>query len=225
MNKKVLTVKTESSLGGLLLLLGTTVILITILFEYRIGWIGVDRRESEVPNFIFETWSQLKLIWGWQLVGFLLLAIAYAILLKNSDNLFKSLLWAILLLFGLMIVIAFGITLGAYYPALQVYESQPVIFDSIRGAVRSLYSIGLLTLPFLGVVYLLEVFGRNGVIERRWGMVGLSIVVAGILLNFIPSLPGQLIGAVVFFIPAFLGYAYWRNNHTHNRKSQNQTDG
>jgi len=210
MNNKIF--KNGSNLAGFILLVGTSIILITILFEYQIGWIGVQRPASEVPSFIFQAWPDLRNIWGWQMVGFALQAVAYLLFLKHTNELWRSLLWSILFLCGLLITIAFGITLGSYYPALQVYESQPVIFDSLRGAVRSLYSAGLLILLFLGIFYLLEVFGKDGVINKRWGIPGLGIVILGIVLSFVPSLPGKLIGAVIFFIPAFLGYAHWRNN-------------
>ncbi len=202
--------KSESNFAGLLLMIGTSVIIVTILFEYQVGWIGVERPASEVPHFIFEAWPALKAIWGWQLAGFSLQVIAFAVLLKNSANRLRSFFWASLLLLGLLIVIAFGLTLGSYYPALKVYHDQPALFDAIRGAVRQLYSTGLLSLPILGILYLIEIFGSNGIINRRWGLSGFVFVLLGILISFIPGLPGKLIGAVIFFIPLFIGYAYWK---------------
>lgn len=198
-------------------MLGGIVILLTILFEYRIGWIGVERPESEVPFFIFESWRHLRVIWGWQLLGFFTQTLAFALLLKNSKKLLKSLLWAILFLCGLLIVIAFGITLGSYQPTLQVYDSQPELFAAFRGAVRALYSNGGVGLfSFLAIAYLLELFGSSGVMNKRMGLIGLSLIVLGVMISFVPGLPGKLIGAVVFFIPVLLGYAYWRPTKTLN---------
>ncbi|MEM1340621.1 MAG: hypothetical protein AAGF96_22890 [Bacteroidota bacterium] len=211
MMQSILRIKRESNLGGLLLMLGALIILITIGFEYRIGWIGVKRPASEVPLFIFQKWDRLQVIWGWQCIGFFLQTIAYVLLLKNSSNSFKSLLWSLLALLGLLIVIAFGITLGSYGPALDVYETQPELFHSFRGAVRSLYSPGLLGLVFLTIIYLIDTFSANGVINRKWGLVGFALVLLGIVLSFVPGLPGKTIGAVIFFVPLFVGYAYWLN--------------
>lgn len=205
------SITNESNLAGFLMVLGGIIILITILFEYRIGWIGVERPESAIPPFIFNAWSQLRLIWGWQVIGFFFIAVAYLLLLKSSVSVIKSLFWAVVLLCTISLIIAFGITLGSYYTALEVYDEQPIIFDALRGAVRSLYSIGLLSLILLIVVHLHETFGRNGTIHRKWGLAGFSIVVIGVVLSFVPGLPGQLIGAVIFFIPVFIGFGYWRN--------------
>lgn len=202
-------IKTESNLAGLILTAGTLIILTSIVFEYRIGWIGVERPPEEVPIFIFKKWEGLQKIWGWQFLGFFLQTIAFVLLLKNSSNRFKSLLWSILTLLGLLIVIAFGITLGSYGPALEVYETQPELFLSLRGAVGSLYRPGLLGLVFLTIIYLIETFGANGLIHRKWGLIGFAFILLGILLSFVPSLPGKTIGAVIFFVPLFVGYAYW----------------
>ena len=208
--KEKFTIKSESNLAGCILMLGAIIILITIFFEHRIGWIGVDRPINEVPNFIYTSWDSLKNIWGWQVIGFFFCAVAYVLLLKHSVHRWKSLLWAILLLCTISIVMAFGITLGSYSPALEIYEEQPELFHALRGAVRSLYAPGLLGLLFLIIIYLIETFSTNGLINRKWGVVGIALVLLGIVLSFVPSLPGQTVGAVIFFVPLFVGYAYWR---------------
>ena len=211
------TVKSESNLAGCILMLGAIIILITIFFEHRIGWIGVERPTEEVPYFIFESWADLKNIWGWQFIGFSFSAVAYALLLKHSVHRWKSLLWAILLLCTISIVIAFGITLGSYSPALEIYEEQPELFHALRGAVRSLYAPGLLGLLFLTIIYIMETLDTNGLIHRKWGLIGLVFILLGIMLSFIPGLPGQTIGAVIFLVPVFVGYAYW--NASNNQSS------
>ena len=205
-------IKTESNLAGLILTVGTLIILTTIVFEYRIAWIGVKRPAGEVPLFIFQKWEGLQKIWGWQCIGFFLQTIAFVLLLKNSSNRFKSMLWAILVLLGLLIVIAFGMTLGSYGPALEVYESQQELFLSLRGAVGSLYRPGLLGLVFLTIIYLIETFSASGLIHRKWGFIGFAFILLGIVLSFVPSLPGKTIGAVIFFATLFVGYAYWINS-------------
>ncbi len=202
-------IKSESNIAGLLLMLGGIIILISIFFEHRIGWIGVDRPTNEVPNFIYKSWDSLKNIWGWQVIGFFLSAVAYVLLIKHATHIWKSFLWTILLLCTISIIIAFGITLGSYSPALEIYEEQPELFHALRGAVRSLYTPGLLGLLFLTIIYIMETFDTNGRINRKWGLIGLAFILLGILLSFVPSLPGKTIGAIIFFVPVFVGFAYW----------------
>ena len=43
MMKPKFHIETESNLAGLILTAGTLIILTTIIFEYRIGWIGAER--------------------------------------------------------------------------------------------------------------------------------------------------------------------------------------
>ena len=208
--KTKLSIKSESNLAGFILMLSAILILITIFFEHRIGWIGVKRPPEEVPYFILDSWGDLKTIWGWQVIGFSLSAVSYILFLKHTTHIWKSLLWAILVLCTISIVIAFGTTLGSYGPALEVYKTQPELFHSVRGAVRSLYSPGLMGLVFLTIIYLMETFSANGSINRKWGLIGFSVILLGIVLSFFPSLPGKTIGAVIFFVPLFVGYAYWK---------------
>ena len=40
---------------------------------------------------------------------------------------------------SLLILVAFGLTLGTYYPALEVYDCKPEIFDTIKGGIGYLY--------------------------------------------------------------------------------------
>ena len=124
-----LHLKNETNLAGFILFLGTFCILITIGFEYTIGWIGVKRSANEIPLFIYGVWDDLKHIWAWQIFGFSLQCIAYILFLKNATQAFKSLLWATLMVLSLFIIIGFGICLGGYYPALEVYEQQPHLFQ------------------------------------------------------------------------------------------------
>jgi uncharacterized membrane protein YhhN len=205
-----LHLKNETNLAGFILFLGTLCILITIGFEYTIGWIGVERSANEIPLFIYRVWDDLKHIWAWQIFGFSLQCIAYILLLKNATQAFKSLLWAILIVLSIFIIIGFGICLGSYYPALEVYEQQPQLFETIRGGVRFLYGQGgLLSFLILALIFLLELFSSKGVISKKWGIPALLLIATGVLLSLVPSLPEKVIGASIFFIPLSIGFAYW----------------
>ena len=205
-----LHLKNETNLAGFILFLGTFCILITIGFEYTIGWIGVKRSANEIPLFIYTAWDDLKHIWAWQIFGFSLQCIAYILFLKNATQAFKSLLWATLMVLSLFIIIGFGICLGGYYPALEVYEQQPHLFEAIGGAVRFLYGRGgLLSFLILALLFFIELFASKGVIPKKWGIPALFVIVIGILLSLVPSLPEKVIGASIFFIPLSIGFAYW----------------
>ncbi len=205
-----LHLKNETNLAGFILFLGTFCILITIGFEYTIGWIGVKRSANEIPLFIYGVWDDLKHIWAWQIFGFSLQCIAYILFLKNATQAFKSLLWATLMVLSLFIIFGFGICLGGYYPALEVYEQQPHLFEAIGGAVRFLYGRGgLLSFLILALLFFIELFASKGVIPKKWGIPALFVIVIGILLSLVPSLPEKVIGASIFFIPLSIGFAYW----------------
>lgn len=60
---------TEDRLGGLILFLGAGIVLITIFFEYKMGWIGIQRPESGIPKFMLENWADLEFIWAWEMLG------------------------------------------------------------------------------------------------------------------------------------------------------------
>ncbi len=201
----------ETNIAGLLLFIGTITILITIYFEYQMGWIGARRPQEEVPAFLFDRWGTLKLIWGWQTVGHALLTVAYLLLLKSSKGI-KSLIWAFLTLSGILLVVSLGIALGSYYPALKVYGERPELFSSLRGAISILYQAGQFGSLLLLVIFLLELFGKNGVIARPLGLTVLGIVFSAISIASIASLPIKVWGASWFLLPAVLGYGYWRNS-------------
>ena len=199
-----------SKLGGFLLLLGGATILITIYFEYRIGWIGTRRPQEEVPLFIYKNWRDLELIWGWQTFSHALFTMAYLLLLKSSEGI-KSLIWAVLFLCGLLDFIAMGITLGSYYPALEVYREQPELFQTLAGAIKILYRTGQYGSVALLLVFCLEVFGKDGVLTRSLGWSILGIVIVPIAVGAIINFPIKVIGALWFLLPMVLGYSYWKN--------------
>lgn len=202
--------KNETKLGGLSLALGALTILITIFFEYQIQWIGVERPAEEIPGFIFQNWYSFKLIWGWQALGQALLALGYLLLFKNAQG-YKALLWGSLFICGLIVVVAFLMTLGGYFPALEVYDESPAIFLAVRGAVRAMYSTLMISLALLVVAFFLELFGKEGVIERILGFANIGLIVLALGIGFLVGLSPKVTGATVFLVPLVLGYAHVKN--------------
>ena len=200
----------EFKLGGLFLILGSILLLGSIFFEYHISWIGIERTENEVPKFIYENWQDLKLIWRWQMLAHFVLLIAYFLLLKDATAIMRT-LWSVLLVCSLMMLIAFGFTLGSYYPALEVYNSQPEIFETISGGIGWLYQFGRMGLLIFFLVFLLELFGKNGKVSRGTGILILCLVVLSIVLGFSTGISVKVTGAAFFLLPMTLGYYYFRN--------------
>ena len=150
------------------------------------------------------------MIWGFQCISHILFTLSYILLLKNSSGIF-SLLWAFMVLCGVVLVISMGMTLGSYYPALEIYSDQPGIFNSVRGAIKTLYFTSRSGSLLIVVIYALEVFGKNGVVAKRTGILVFGIVALCILIGVLTMIPVKVIGAIGFIIPLSLGYGYFRN--------------
>jgi phosphatidylglycerophosphatase A len=199
----------EKKAGGIMLIAGSIIILITIFFEHQLGWIGVKRTKEEITDFIFSNWSRLSLIWSWQTIGHSMFFFSYLLLFKKSNGLI-SLIWSLLILFSLLVVVSMCMTLGSYYPALSVYDQQPMVFDSIAGAIRTLYNSGQFGSVILVIVFLIESFRKDGAIRKQTGLILLVLVIATILIGSLIGIPTKIVGAVWFLLPIFLGYAYWK---------------
>jgi len=201
----------SSQIGGILLALAPLIILITIVFEYQIEWIGVERAPEAVPGFMYDNWSALGQIWGWQMFGYFLFSLAFLQLLKTATE-WMRLAWSALLLCALMIFVAFGLTLGAYPPALDVLGTHPALFSAIRGAVRALYLPGQMGIFLLFIpLFLFETFGKQGVIKRSWGIGTGAIIVLAILSGLGVGIPIKVTGASLFLLPLVVGISYWQN--------------
>jgi hypothetical protein len=197
----------ENELGGFLLVLGSIVILASIFFEYKIGWIGTERAENLVPTFMLHNWTDLKNIWGCQMLGHFILLLAYFLLIKSASPIMRT-FWSILIVCGIMTVIAFGLTLGSYYPSLLVKDSQPELFQTIRGGIGTLYKMGRSGILLFVFVFLIETFGKNGKIKKTSGTSILTIVLIALLSVPIFGLSMKLAGATWFIFPLTIGYYY-----------------
>ena len=200
----------ETKIGGLTLVIGTLVVLITIFFEYKIGWIGTERAVEMVPQFMFESWGMLGSIWAWQAVGYTLLTVAYILLLKHSHGI-SSLIWAFLIVCGVLLVVSMWLAVGSYYPALEVLEEQPALFETIRGAIRNMYMFGKFGSASLSFIFILETFTEDGVIRKKTGIVMLGFVMGVMLVGALMRMPMNIVGITWFLFPLILGYSYWKN--------------
>ena len=201
----------ENRLGALLLIAGALITIVTILFEYKIGWIGVDRASINMPQFLLENWNGMSSIWSWQAFGYFISTLAYIIFLKNSKRIL-SLFWSVLGLCSFLQIVAMCLALGSYQPALEVYSSNPELFNTLGGGIRTLYSTAQLGGLFLTVVFIIETFKKKGVVHKWTGITILALVLIAITIGVATTLPIKLTGASSFLIPIVLGLGYWNKN-------------
>ncbi|MEM8684385.1 MAG: hypothetical protein AAGF72_13190 [Pseudomonadota bacterium] len=194
-----------TSIAGVLMLVGAALVLITIGFEYRIGWIGVPRDTAGVTDFVAANWVDLKRIWTWQALGHTCFTVAYLLRVMDSEGT-EAALWALLMICGLVVIIAFGLTLGGTGPALRVVTTEPWVYETLRGLIRGLYSPGgFVGMAAFTVMFTYHTVAKLGIVGRRRGGITLGIVVAAILLGATTSLDIKVTGALWFLLPAVMG--------------------
>ncbi|GHD32075.1 hypothetical protein [Parahalioglobus pacificus] len=200
----------HSDVAGALLIAGGLTILTTIAFEYQVGWIGVARTREETINFVLSEWSTLKKIWSFQMLGHGFLALACLIQLREAPP-HQALIWGALSLLTLMVIIAFGLTVGGYGPALEANSAQPAVFETLRGAVRGLYSPGMYggMALFTSLFVLLSV-RKFGIVGRLRGATTLGAVAICLLIGITTPLTAKVAGASWFLLPVVLGYSLLR---------------
>ncbi len=211
----------ENQTGGLLLGLGAFIILVSIFFEYEVGWIGVEREASAIPDFYSSNWDSLKSIWGWQLFGYILWVVAYLQFIKRAQ-VFLRVIWSFLLVLGVMATAAYALTLGGYPPALEVREDYPELLATIRGGFGNLFKLGMSGVILFIIIFLKETFSASGKINKSLGIATLLIITVGILVGVFTSIDIKVSGASWFFLPLVLGFSYLRNGGlTTNQKQSN----
>ena len=200
----------ENRIGGLFLIVGTLVLLTTIYFEYRIGWIGNSRTDNETIEFLISNWENLKNIWAWQMCSHFIFIVGYLQLLKTA-NLVMRILWSILVVCSLLVVVAFGLTLGSYYPALEVYNSEPVIFETINGGIGYLYQFGRYGLLVFALAFLVETLSKHGKIPKIFGSSLFIFIILVLIIGYSLGVSMKLIGVAFFLLPLAIGYFYFKN--------------
>lgn len=195
----------ETKIGGLLLILGTLLFLVTVFFEFNIGWIGLFGGPEDPYGFIAEHWPSMKVIWSWQMVGGILTLLSFFLFYKKAGGI-KSAIWASLMIRELLSTAAFMFMLGSYGPALEVLDTSPELFGAIRGGVSSLYQ-NIMIGPFLFIViFCWESFSAKGIIKKKWGLTALMLVVIVLMFGLIFGISLKIAGLSYFLLPIVLGY-------------------
>jgi hypothetical protein len=207
----------EMRTGGAVLFMGAALFLITIAFELIVGWppSGDEATAADTPTFIHQHWSSLRWIWGAQMLAVFLIALSALLLLQSRHLAARcpptSLIWSTVAVAGMILTVAFGLTLGSYPPAVRAVEENPEIFTTVRGGVRFLLASSG-TVAVLGhiILFTREGMADRGLVPRSW-ILGMAVaLVLAIMTAALGLLRPQTASAVVFFVPALLGLALWR---------------
>jgi hypothetical protein len=200
----------RSKFAGALLMAGGLTILTTIVFEYQVGWIGVLRTPAETIDFVISEWSTLSTIWSFQMLGHGFLALACLVQLREAPS-YHAPVWGALSLLTLLVIVAFGLTVGGYGPALEVHSTQPAVFETLRGAIRGLYSPGLYGgLALFTFLFVLLSVRRRGIVGRLRGGATLGVFAICLLIGVTTPLTVKVAGASWFLLPVVLGYSLVR---------------
>ena len=212
--------------SGLLLSVGILALLVSIvLYIFVLGTPEGTGLDGEITNQDFAqhitTYEVLtRSIWFNEMVSSLLIAIA-AFTLRGRTAHRKSawpmaLLWTAVGVGATIQVAGYGLTLGSYWHATAVVETDPALFDSLRGASSMIFGVG--TLGVMGGLALLlfgEARSSAPVIYAPIGYIGgfVGIIGLGYPISFITGVDAFLITAPLAFlffpIVVYLGGMIW----------------
>lgn len=195
-----------------MLLAGGVLFVGTIALEARAGWLDRDP-DIPVSVVIAELWPTLSTLWTVQMVAVALIAGAALLLLSDDRGAFGwpgKVVWSVVAIGALLATAGYAVSLNAYPVALELLDTQPELFATVRGAVAGLYRWGIM----VAVVGLLALTVGEGLPARgrvpRAALICLLlafVLAAG--LSFAGVVTGMLAGGVVFVAPVVLGASLW----------------
>jgi len=204
----------HSNFSGALLMAGGLTILTTIFLEYQVGWIGAIRTRAETIDFVLSEWTTLRTIWSFQMLGYGFLGLACLVQVREAPS-HHALVWGALSLLMLLVIVAFGLTVGGYGPALEVHSTHPAVFETLRGAIRGLYSPGLYGgLALFTFLFVLHSVRKRGIVGRHRGGATLGVFTICLLIGATTPLTVKVTGASWFLVPIVLGYSLVRARET-----------
>ena len=207
----------EVRYGGLLLSMGALITVICIVLEVNAGWASfskeIVRTDLEAGTFLFQNWDKMNVIWSFSLFGNIPLAIAALLLQKHAKKIGAlplSLFWLVHFIGSILIIIAFGISVGSYFPAMEVLNEQPALFSTIRGAPMVFFNFGALCQLFALPIFFHSGFSKSGPVEKKLAIICLILILLAIVLSMV-GLVSFAVVAISFYIPSIvLGIVYWQ---------------
>ncbi|MDH7912507.1 hypothetical protein [Winogradskyella sp. SYSU M77433] len=209
--------KAEFRYGGILLSLGALITIICILLEVNAGWaslvVEIKRTDYEAGKFLYDNWDVMSSIWNWSLFGNVFFAISSSLLFKDSRTAGSfplSLLWVVNFIGSLVLILSFAISIGSYHTTLSVIDSQPYLFESIRGTPLYLFNIGALFQLSVLIIYFQQGFSKQGIVPKVYAIVMILLIVALFLLVFFGVVSFTVFAVACFLVPLLLGIFYYK---------------
>ncbi|NRA29568.1 MAG: hypothetical protein HRU11_04835 [Parvularculaceae bacterium] len=206
----------EQRQAGALLFIGVLLIVGSILGEFAIGW-GSPSRELPLAERVARyaaAWPTLRWLFAGQMAGVLLQTAASFLLLASNRSTRalppQKIVLAVTSVAGVMVVLAFAISLGAYPAAFAVVDTSPEIIAVLFGQANVLYQgfSALMALGFL-TVFVQEGVSKDGCVGRGSLLVILGLLVGGFVVPALGLMSGKTTGVVFFVVPAWLGLSWW----------------
>ena len=166
--------------------------------------------DNDTTEFLISNWSKLKDIWTFQMLSHFIFTIGYFLLLKRA-NIVMQIVWSILMVCSLLILVAFGLTLGSYHSALEVYNTKPEIFDTIKGGIRYLYQFGRYGLLLVILAFLVETLSNDGKIFKNFGILFLSSIILLFIVGKTSGISTKVIGVFFILLPLTIGCFYFKD--------------
>lgn len=206
----------DARLGGVVLIIGTILGLITIGLEFNVGWLtrSTETSPEEMIAVFLELWDSLRWIWRLQMIAAFLSALGAFMLVgapqRRGQLLPAKLIWYAIAIGYVLSTASYGLTLGGYPPALAVAEQQPELFSATRGGIRSLYEVGGYAQIGLFIIFFWEGILKEGIVPRSWVLGATGVFVTAIALVIAGAIHPRVAGPVGLIVPVLLGLAYWR---------------
>jgi hypothetical protein len=206
----------NAQLGGVVLIIGTILGLMTIGLEFNVGWLArsVETTPGEMIALFLELWDSLRWIWALQMIAAFLSAVGAFVLVgapqRSRQWLPAQLIWYAIAIGYVLSTVSYALTLGSYPPALAAAEQHPELFTTVRGGIRFLYEVGGYTQIGLFVLFYWEGISRKGIVPPSWVLGATGVFIIAIALVVGGVVHPRVAGPVGLIVPVLLGLAYWR---------------
>jgi hypothetical protein len=199
------------ALGAALFVLGT----ILGLDAFDGSWdTSVGPTLPATVSLIEERWPRFRAIWGGEMLGSLLMALAALVLQRRPQASARwlpvSMAWTSVGVGSVLVAASYCLTLGGYPTALAAFQEQPALFATLRGGILFLHAVGSV-FQLLGVLGALitEMRWRGSALPDRLLQIGAGVALLGAVAAVGGLVPGVYGATALFGAAVLLGAAIW----------------